>query len=533
MDENKQNSQEQISSPKENLLHKIVKEKWFIPVVICTAVFLIVIFVLTQFVFVAGGMYSVHAKVLDLQGKTLTEDDFQNLSERIPNCDITWDVPFQGGALSSKTDTLTVTSLTEEDVHMLSYVTGLEKVHGEDCQDYLQLAQLQQNRPDVDVLYTVPIAGETYAKDTAKLTLTSLSQADAQRLPALLQLCKVEVSGCDDYAMLRQLQRDYPQWNLTYTVQVGDEAYPWDYSNLQVSNLSIQEISDALAGLPYLKTLDITNPLADHTELTALREQYSGVDMTWSVEMFGLTFDETVTEVDISGNIVESCEDIEKLVACLPNLEKLIMSDCGIDSETMAEFRERQRENYKVVWTVYLGNFCVLRTDDIAFMPYNQGEGYFYDDETAELKYCEDIICMDLGHQPITNIDFVKYMPHLKYLVLAHTRIRDASALISCQELIYLEIDWSKIQDYSPLVELKSLEDLNLSRTYCDITPILEMTWLKNLWIPNREEDDRQRLIEALPDTHLELDAVNTKGWRHLPNYYAQRDLLGMFYMNQ
>ena len=41
---------------------------------------------------------------------------------------------------------------------------------------------------------------------------------------------------------------------------------------------------------------------------------------------------------------------VESLANLLPNLQKLIMSDCGIDNETMADFRERARDRYKVVW---------------------------------------------------------------------------------------------------------------------------------------------------------------------------------------
>ena len=510
----------------------LLKKKWVCSAMAVAVVILAAVIVMTQFVFVAGGMYYVRSATLDLRDKMLTEADYQALTEKLPQCDITWNVPFQNGFLSSQETAVTVSSLTEEDVRMLGYLSGLQTVYAETCQDYLQLAQLQQNHPEVDVRYSVSIGGTVYGKDTRELTLTGLTEEDARNLPALLQLSNVEISGCEDYAMLRQLQREYPQWNLSYAVCIAGQTYPWDYSDLQAESWSAQEVATALAGLPYLKTLSLTNPLAQHADLTALREEYPGVDLSWKVELFGQTFEEDTTEVDISGNIVEACEDVEKLVACLPNLEKLIMSDCGIDSETMAQFRERQRENYKVVWTVYLGNICFLRTDAETFMPYKQGEGYLEDRETAELKYCEDIICMDLGHNYIRDLSFLEYMPKMKYLVLAHTKIRDITPIAACKELVFPEINWTYVQDYSPLVELKKLEDLNLSRTYADVTPLLEMTWLKNLWIPNRPYDE-EIVVAALPDTYVEIVSPNTKGWRHLENYYIMRDLLGMHYMSQ
>ncbi len=209
------------------------------------------------------------------------------------------------------------------------------------------------------------------------------------------------------------------------------------------------------------------------------------------------------------------------------------MSDCGIDNETMAAFRERQRENYKVVWTVYLSDKAKARTDDIYFMPIQQGEYYLLDQHTENLKYCEDMICIDVGHHAIHNIDFVSYMPNLKYLIIAHTEVQDVSPIVNCQELIYLEVDWSTIRDYTPITKLKKLEDLNLNQTWCDLTPITEMTWLKNLWIPGRGYRWGQMLTEALPNTRVQYQKGNApgEGWRNLQNYYDMRDILGMEYM--
>lgn len=493
----------------------------------------VAVFLVTQFAFVAGGMYSVKAEVLDIRGKEITEEDFLTLTQRMPQCDITWDVPFQGGKVDSSSREIRVSSLTQEDIRVLDYVTGLQVVDGSSCPDYMLLAQLQQHRQDITVLYSVPLAGNHYPQDTQTLALESFTAEDAQNLSALLQLNKVEISNCSDYALLRKLQVEQPQWNVSYTVAAGEDVFAWDTEEALFQDVSATELTAAMSGLPYLKKLDIKNPRMEHTVLTELRSQYPAVQLNWTVELFGQVFTEDTVEIDISGNAVEKCEDVEAVVACLPNLKKLIMSDCGIDSETMSQFRERQRPNYKVVWTVYIGEICRVRTDEIFFHPIQQGEYYMWDEDTPDLKYCEDMVCLDIGHHKIRNIDFCRYMPELKYLILAHTLIRDVSDLVDCQKLIFLEVNWSELRDYSPLVELKALEDLNLHRTYADITPLLEMTWLKNLWVPGRSYTEKQMLIEALPNTNLELYSHNTRGWRHLPNYYDMRDLLGMRYMTQ
>ncbi len=486
-----------------------------------------------NYVFTGGRFYAISGETLDLRGEELTLADYDKIAKRASGATILWDVPFQDGVVENTVTELTVTTLSDADVLVLDYLPQLKTVHGEQCPDCTQLAALQQRRPECSVLYSVTISGKTFDQDTAAVSVVGLTQEDEAKLASLLCLDSVEISGCTDYELLQRLQQDYPQWNLSYTVTLGDGDYAWDSVTVEATGATYEELSGGLSGLPELTQLLLINPLAQAEELLSLQQTYSHVAIDWQVELYGLVFPSDTQEVDISGNLVDSCEEVEQLVACLPQLEKLVMSDCGIDSETMAEFRERQRENYKVVWTVYMGDKCKARTDDIYFMPIQQGEYYFNDTDALELKYCEDMICLDLGHHPIHNIDFVAYMPHLKYLILAHTGVRDVSPIVSCQELIYLEVDWSEIQSYEPIAELKALEDINLEMTYCDITPFLEMTWLKNLWAPGRTYAEGVSLKEALPDTNVVLTDKTPagQGWRNLPNYYAMRDILGMPYM--
>ena len=53
----------------------------------------------------------------------------------------------------------------------------------------------------------------------------------------------------------------------------------------------------------------------------------------------------------------------------LPDAEQVFLGKCGLDNEELAALRERERENYKVVWTVQLGKKLTARTDATTFMP--------------------------------------------------------------------------------------------------------------------------------------------------------------------
>ena len=67
--------------------------------------------------------------------------------------------------------------------------------------------------------------------------------------------------------------------------------------------------------------------------------------------------------------------------------------------------------------------------------------------------------------------------------------------------------------------------------TWPDITPVLQMTWLKNLYII--KGNTRANFAEHLPNTRVVVrgDYTVSSGWRNLRNYYAMRDILGMHYM--
>lgn len=514
------------------------KIKWVLLILIILTVG--AFFAVTHITYYNGHFYRKDVPTLDLREEALTVSDFEALSAKLPGRRILWNIPFQGGSIGSDATYLEVSSLTDGDVALLDYATDLETVDGTGCEDFPQLITLQQRRPNVKVLYQVTISGAEWDQDTEEMDLTGLSEADATLLQYLPKLSSVNISGCQDYSLLLRLQEENPQWDLRYTVALGDEEFPWDAETIQVQNIVCEQLDQALVGLPKLKQLDLTNPLGDGQILTALRDNYPNVDIHWQVELCGQTFQDDVTEVDISGAQVESCEAVEQAVACLPNLEKLIMDNCligdsAIENEDMAAFRERQRDNYKVVWTITLTTREALkdkryiRSDTTKLW----SNCYYYDSELVNLKYCEDMIALDLGHTGVMNVDFVANMPHLTYLILAHTPMRDISPLSSCKELKFLELDWSLVTDYSPLLGCTSLEDLNLGLLYGDAEPVAKMTWLKHLWWKDCKYQKQQLLIEALPDTVLMFSMEHTvdNGWRKLQNYYDMRDALDAYYM--
>jgi hypothetical protein len=167
-------------------------------------------------------------------------------------------------------------------------------------------------------------------------------------------------------------------------------------------------------------------------------------------------------------------------------------------------------------------------------MPNHFGVGQLPDNYAYNLRYYEEMVCLDVGHMTLTDISFVEYMPNLKYLILAWTEVQYIEPIRTCKNLVFLELDNSCIRDLSPLVDCTALEDLNLGNTFCDVTPILGMTWLKNVYFIYGSPSSAYKFSQAVPDARVVAsgDATVGGGWRRLPNYYAMRDCLNAPYMN-
>lgn len=544
------------------------------------AVGIAVWFLLTH-VWVAGTFYSRNADVLDLRFADVTTADYDKLRKKAPNSEILWRIPFQGKTYDQDTDVLYVTSLTDEDVATLDYFTRLKTVEAQKCTDYPQLAALAARRPEVTVEYTVTIDGREYPQDTAVVSISGITEEEINLLTYLPELTAVTAVGCRTPEQMTRLRDFCQEKGLSFALRFGTKTYPDTVEELDVTGVTDGEL-ELLQLLPELKTLHLKNPEADPETVAQLRSTYPKADISWEVEIAGVSFPDDTKEVDLSAVLESSAaqtaagtaagtqtaagaqtatktqtttgtatgtqstketqstapavtlnlEDLEKKMSYLSDAKQVFLGKCGLDNEELAALRERVRDSYKLVWTVQLGKKLTARTDDTTFMPVREHVYYFLDEDAYNLRYCEDMLCVDVGHMGLTNIDFVKGMPHLQILILAHNgQLQDISPISSCKELIFLELDWSAVKDFTPLVGCTSLEDLNIGLTYPSVEPLMQMTWLKNLWMVDR--GGAYQLSQALPDTKIVASADVTvgAGWRNLPNYYKMRDMLGMEYM--
>lgn len=518
--------------------------------------------------------YPKNARELDLRGEEISISHYQKLRQKLPDCRILWDVPIGDGRSFCGTQTLVLPRMTGQDAEALACFPQLKTLDATGCEDYALLQKVRQTYPQLEVLYTISIGDRAYSWDTTELYVDGFREEEAALLQYMPKLQRVYMKSGRDVAHLEVLIDQCRKLDIPVFVTLGGSDCPLDAEILEIRGITGVELP-LLGLMPNLKQATLSEPQADAENLIRLRRDLPKVNITWEKTLFGSTFPSDAVSLDLTAGIspagalayekaktvpVQGKRDtivyqfpvsastplpdltgetarlihqVEQAMAYFPEAREVILGGALLDNEAMAAFREAHRSEYKVVWTVQCGNKMIARTDTPYFMPTKYHVYYFLDADAVNLKYCEEIRCLDLGHMAISHIDWVQYMPDLTYLVLAHTQLKYIEPIRSCRKLKFLELDWSPIRDYTPLKDCTALEDLNLGKTYGDFTPIGEMTWLKNLWMVDCGSGPAYRMTQALTNTKVMVSGSATvaNGWRELPNYYAMRDALGMYYM--
>jgi len=489
--------------------------------------------------FVSGMFFSKDATVLDLTGRDVSVQQYQQLSERFPDAQILWEVPFQGNRYSLDTASITVSSLTEEEAQILTLLPKLKQVDGSQCTDYTALRYLQSCLPDCFVLYQVGDA----RSDAQHLTVVDADAAELeQMLPLLPQLRSLTLEGTlPETASLLHLQEAFPSLEMHFTLNIGGQdiiagAESVDLSGVSITKQELIELLPLFSGAKEIVLKDTTLTDAEQKELIC---QFPDLFFLCDLDFAGKLCSTDSTEIDISGCSI-SVEEAEALLPYFPRLEKLDMSHCGIDDESMDALNLRYPD-ISIVWTLQIGRITV-RTDDTVFFPSRKGEHNLPGAaELEKLRFCREMVAIDIGHSRAAHCNWAANMPHLKYLILADTKVADLSPLSNLKELLYLEVFSLPLTDYTPLLGCTSLQDLNIGSTFADPEPLSRMPWLHNLFWHGILKDPAlaqkaMQLQEQLSDTNvvLETPRLNIGGmWRYLPHYYVFRDFIDGNFFNQ
>lgn len=475
-------------------------------------------------------------EVLDARDTGMTARQFEWFRQELPGCQVLWDVPVQGAYYDQTTREITVQALTEEEIYLLQYLPELASINVGDWGDYPRIRELRETYPRCRICYRVQIGGEWWDDTSVSMVLQDADPAElGKKLDLFPKLESVMLTGVIPARQeLNDLQMQYPEIFFLWKMEAMGMTLETDMIQLDLSGIRLETVEALDALLPYFPRLERVELGAydvQGRDLAALAVRYPQIQFLFDLTIGNHTLRTDAVEIDISNTPLESVTQIEELLPCFRNLKKVIMCECGISNEDMDALNKRY-EDIRFVWSVNLGGI-LFRTDAIHFAP-NRWGLKLTNEDVYPLRYCEDMLCVDVGHQHyVTNCDWAAYMPNLKYLILAETGISDLTPLTGLENLIYLELFLSPIYDYTPLTTLKALEDLNLCYTVGDPAPIGEMTWLKRLWWTGNWFASVTLPEKLGENTYMEFLSPSStgKGWREGQNYYDMRDLIGMHYM--
>ena len=232
-------------------------------------------------------------------------------------------------------------------------------------------------------------------------------------------------------------------------------------------------------------------------------------------------------EIDLGRLRVSNFDAFERFLDALPQLRRVDMYDTHMFKKHAARLSERY-PHIEFGWTMYIGEHRV-RTDQEAFSTHHDSVMKRHTSEELEaLRYCRKLKALDLGHNALTNIDFLADLTELRVLILADNRIEDLSPLSDLRHMTYIELFGNRVTDLEPLTRMSALEDLNIAKNRVDtIEPLTRMPSLRRLWLRacGAEEnmltpDALDALASALPETMMDAQSLGTDGgWRAHPHY--------------
>jgi hypothetical protein len=228
-------------------------------------------------------------------------------------------------------------------------------------------------------------------------------------------------------------------------------------------------------------------------------------------------------------------EDYDKFIAFLrklPNIKKVDMFATQIYTKNIDLLAEAFPD-VEFGWTMRIGDHWV-RTDVTAFSTlHNNRSPQHTEKQFKYLKYCKNLLALDIGHNAVKDLSFLYDLPNLKVLILAcNIELKDITPVGSLTQLEYLELFKNDINDISCLANCTNLIDLNICfNRIKDWSSLHGLSKLERLWLFNSnnwtdaypvDKEVVKALKENLPYCHVDSTSYSTLGgWREHDRYYV------------
>ena len=245
-----------------------------------------------------------------------------------------------------------------------------------------------------------------------------------------------------------------------------------------------------------------------------------------TVSFQGVTVEKTAEYLDMGDVKIQDLAAFERFLDQLPALRQVDMFETPVNRRQIEELVARF-PNIEFGWTIHIAAAHYVRTDATAFSTLH-GECMGHSSQDFEvLKYCKNLRALDIGHNDVVDLNFLRNLPKLRVLILADNPIHDISPLADLKELEYLELFSCYFWDMTPLTELPHLLDLNICNNknvyqysvMLELSPTIKRLWISEMGViigPQRVAE----LKTVMPDAIFSIeDHPTANGWRKGEHY--------------
>jgi len=512
------------------------------------------VFVGVNYTLVSGKLVSRRAETIDLRGKNITAKQLTKARKKLPDAHILWDIAIGDKTFDGESENIVTADFTAGDIPAFARLENLASADVSACSDISAILALRSALPEVRVFWTVPLAGESFDGDSENIIVPDASEEELRAaLVRLPELKTLTLTG-SAFSLESQLalKEKFPSVSFVWDVTLAgktfiSDASALDFTGTPLTEDNLSEIGAALVLLPDAKSVTLTACGLSGDALRTFSAAHPEILTIWETQLFGVTFTTDAKEIEFTDIplTVEDAAQIEDMLPYMPNLKKVVMLRCGISNEDMEEINLRH-EDVQFVWMVQVYAYGV-RTDQTYFSIYNCEYFYGeYDHLADDLRYCHDMIAVDLGHMHLYgDTYFLTQMPHLQYLILSSAGPNPIPELGTLKELRFLELGKASFTDITMLSECTSLTDIDLMYkrvksdevAEADVQTLCKMTWLKRLYLGGNmyNEEQMQRLYDSLPNTQIVIHNSpewEQNRWREAEIYFEMRDALHMYYID-
>lgn len=479
----------------------------------------------------AGGLHRRDSAQIDLRGKSISEERYLRLRERLPDCEILWDVPVGSGTFDCESESIAVTSFAEEDVSCLEYfplLTALD-LTAADVSPML-FDTLCAAYPALSVRWSIPIGEGRYPSDAESVTLADFSVSELPLFDYFTALRTADARECTCYDAILALREEYPTLELLWQVPLGDAVYGDGASEIAVDDAALMPdaLRAALRYLPSVETVSFPDCAWSEEEKDAFCAEFPHITFVWPVEILGTSYPSDTTELSFAGRELsaDAFAEISKKLASLPKLTRVDLTDTGAVPENVLPLCEKY-PMVDFVFTFELYGLTISTEDTLLdftgiemesteavenILPLmnrlekvDMSDCGFSDEEMDALnKKYEDVRFVwtmhisyydvrtdatgfratekHYGYLDAEALARFKYCEDMVALDLGHRRVPTVDFLYDMPQVKYLVLQRAECWDLTAIGTLEDLEFLELHRAYVNsIAPLINCKNLKYL----------------------------------------------------